>query len=68
MDSLPYKNNPILGTSKHVSDDLFSRHWRGELTYGRNTKTKKKQENILEASPRTELLYRLLVQACTGEN
>ena len=36
MDSPPYKNNPVLGTSKHISDDLFSRHWRGELTLVKN--------------------------------
>ena len=45
MDSPPYKNNPVLGTSKHISDDLFSRHWRGELTSGKKheQKTHKKE-------------------------
>ena len=45
MDSPPYKTNPVLGTSKHISDDLFSRHWRGELTSGKKheQKTHKKE-------------------------
>ena len=55
MDSplLPNHSNPVLGASKHASDGLFRRHWRGELASG-----EKKKHTPREARGKNTVLSR----------